>query len=441
MREIRSNASPTLRLSAWLLVTLVIGIIVGSWFAKTEIVARGQGRVIPVGRIQLIQSQFPGKITEIAVSEGQFVKSGAVLAKLGASETIAEIDRLKAELQNRKREVLTASSILNSILKYDPSTEAFVSDGMENLSLGEVELSMKDPQELALLIEATLSAIHTQIAEVDAEIRRLEQVSATQSVRVQTLKDEMKLVQTRNASIEDLRNKGIINQVQYLDRLRETRRIENEFATEQKETEELVALKDQAMRRREKIVAQSKSQYQNQLFTGETTIASLNASLKAAETRLQNATITASTTGFVDNLKIYTIGRYVEAGQELMSLVPDKTAIEIETIFENRDSGFLEEGQKAIIKLDAFPFERFGVTTGTVTSISSNARQLNNNSSKWVYAALIKPDQIQLKLGNQKFDMVPGMTGTIDVVTGERRLISYFFEPIVKSIQQGFKER
>jgi hemolysin D len=151
------------------------------------------------------------------------------------------------------------------------------------------------------------------------------------------------------------------------------------------------------------------------------------------------AKLIAPTSGIVDRLAVFTIGGVAEAGAELLRVVPSNIAVEIEGTFSNQDIGFMAEGQQANIRLDAYPSERFGFLKGSVTDIAADSAEVENK--QWSYIVRIAPDQAYLTVGEDRFSLRPGMTATIDVTTDDRRIISYFFAPIVRTNEDAMGER
>ncbi len=206
------------------------------------------------------------------------------------------------------------------------------------------------------------------------------------------------------------------------------------------ELAELTAEAKAMAKQRASLVSAALATYRKQLNEAEIALQGLNADLVAAQNRLENLTLRAPRGGKVEKLSVFTSGGFVEEGASLMSIVPLGEDIEIEAFFDNRDIGFLGNDQKAFVKFDAFPAERFGIIQGRVTSVGADARG-DVAAGKWVYAVRLRLTQSGVKNADRTIKFAPGMTATVDVVTGERRLISYFFEPILKAIQDSFGER
>ena len=122
-----------------------------------------------------------------------------------------------------------------------------------------------------------------------------------------------------------------------------------------------------------------------------------------------------------------------------MRIVPDDNITEIEAVFANSDIGFIKKNQLVNIKLDAFPAERFGMLRGRVTNVSADAIEVPKVG--WGFVVRIRPETPYLKTLAIKYPLKSGMTATIDIVTGERNLLSYFFAPILKTVQDSMGER
>ena len=251
---------------------------------------------------------------------------------------------------------------------------------------------------------------------------------------------EARLVSDRDAAIQKLEQSGAISHTTFLDRSRERENASANALVARAQVDEARVALDSASQRRDEFIARITADNRRSASEAQINLSIAKANLVVAQHHLRDATVTSPVDGLVADLKIYTTGGFVDAGQQLMSVVPAEQQLECEGLFENRDAGFLEAGQKVILKLDTFPSERFGYVTGRVITVSADARKSDDGQS-WVYAARVALDQNRVEREGEAYPFAPGMTGTVDVVTGERRIIAYFFEPIVKAIQDGLTER
>ena len=433
-----SPFSPTVRLTAWSLVILVLTAAVGSYLAKTEIVARGQGRVVPITRVQAVQPQVAGKIIKIVAHEGQ-TEAGDILVEMDKTDVRSELERIQSGIERQHQEMVIARSIIEPLMSSDPGTEWFVEAGMAAFERERSVLSARSADQNAL-VTAIFGALHDEVVQVDAQLERISRAREAQQARLERAKADQDIVAKRFAATETLRARGTISEFDYLERLRELKASQGEARVAMGELAELTAEAKAMAKQRASLVSAALATYRKQLNEAEIALQGLNADLVAAQNRLENLTLRAPRGGKVEKLSVFTSGGFVEEGASLMSIVPLGEDIEIEAFFDNRDIGFLGNDQKAFVKFDAFPAERFGIIQGRVTSVGADARG-DVAAGKWVYAVRLRLTQSGVKNADRTIKFAPGMTATVDVVTGERRLISYFFEPILKAIQDSFGER
>lgn len=429
-------ASPTVRITVWLLVGFFAVAVAGSYVAHTEIVARGQGKVVPASRVQTVQPRGDGKITAIHVTEGRAVQRGQPLVVLDDTSVRSDIDRIKAEIDRQTQDRAVARSILLPLDSSDPAGKGFVEGGL-NILRQETAAASADTEALT---GAVLSALSDRIAQIDAQTFRIEQMKSVQAARIEKARTEWDILSQRFAASETLKAQGTISNSEYLERLRLINAGKNELLIAERELTGLEAEAQTVTAQRKSAISEVRSTYRKQFSAASIALKALRGELSAAERRLADLSIEAPINGRIENLSVHTVGGFVEAGAALMAVVPSDGKIELEAFFDNRDIGFLKEGQRAFVKFDAFPPERFGVVRGVVSSVGADARQ-QAPSGPWVYAVRLRLEQNSILLGNRMAAFSPGMTATVDVITGERRLISYFFEPILKALQDSFGER
>ncbi|RVO91851.1 HlyD family type I secretion periplasmic adaptor subunit [Sinorhizobium meliloti] len=435
---IERPVSPTVRLTTWVLISGLVAIFVGGYWLKIEIVARGQGKVIPVSRVQLVQPKTNGRIIRILVTEGQPVKAGDLLVGMDTVSVESQIKLRLTEVRRQRRGATVARVIIAALTNVAVANDDVLAAGRAAFERERHDLEVIDGAEA--LIEAVLTSLRDQVARINAQLDRVEQSRITQQARLQKARSDLDISSRKFLSAGKLKDKGAISEVDYFERLREQRARELEVLISESELNILAAEANALARQRQSIISTAVENYQKQLNEASTSLAGLEAELSAARNQLALLAIRAPADGKVENLTVFTIGGFVEAGSTLMSIVPSGDGMEIEAFFDNRDIGFLEKGQEAFVKFDAFPAERFGIVRGRVTRVGADARG-DIVPGKWVYAIHLVLDQETIGIGGRDIGFSPGMTATIDVITGERRLISYFFEPIIKAIQDGLGER
>ena len=150
-------------------------------------------------------------------------------------------------------------------------------------------------------------------------------------------------------------------------------------------------------------------------------------------------TLTAPIDGVVQQLSVHTIGGVVTPAQQLMVIAPKEGQLEIEAWIENKDIGFVKEGQAAEIKVEAFPFTKYGVIDGKLLHVSHDAVPLDKVG--YVYSARVDMEQTSIDVGDKQIRLSPGMNVAVEVRTGQRRVIEYFLSPILRGFKETARER
>ena len=158
-----------------------------------------------------------------------------------------------------------------------------------------------------------------------------------------------------------------------------------------------------------------------------------------AEQRLQHYILTTPITGQVQQLATTTIDGVVQSAQPLMQIVPSDSALEVEAMILNKDIGFVQEGQKAEVKIDTFNFTKYGLIDAQISSISDDA--INDEQLGLVYSARVKLNTDNLTVEGREVRLSPGMSVTTEVKTGQRRLIEFFLSPLLRYKQESLGER
>jgi hemolysin D len=147
----------------------------------------------------------------------------------------------------------------------------------------------------------------------------------------------------------------------------------------------------------------------------------------------------APVSGQVQELAISTIGGVVMEAQQLMLIVPDEQQLEVEVFLENKDIGFVQEGMAAEIKIHTFPFTKYGLIDGEITTISDDATMDEQRGLIYGMHLLMKQNTIEVK--GKDVRLMPGMAVTAEVKTGKRRIIEFFLAPLLRYKDESIRER
>ncbi|EMK7255348.1 alpha-hemolysin T1SS ABC transporter subunit HlyD, partial [Escherichia coli] len=165
----------------------------------------------------------------------------------------------------------------------------------------------------------------------------------------------------------------------------------------------------------------------------------LTLELAKNEERQQASVIRAPVSGKVQQLKVHTEGGVVTTAETLMVIVPEDDTLEVTALVQNKDIGFINVGQNAIIKVEAFPYTRYGYLVGKVKNINLDA--IEDQRLGLVFNVIISIEENGLSTGNKNISLSSGMAVTAEIKTGMRSVISYLLSPLEESVTESLRER
>lgn len=460
---LETPASPIRTALIWFICLLTAGALVWSYVGRFDIVATAQGKIQPTGRVKVIQSLEVGKTIAVPVSNGVKVEAGDILVELDPTEAKAEVNTLSTSLATLRAEVTRRGAALAEVNAWQKGdlwsgTRRIeivpeIADSIPaEIRTRETLLYTSDLEQLA----STLDSLAAQRNQQFAALKRYTEMIAAQRALVATLADRV----TMRSNLLDLSagsRSGVIDAVEVKQKEEASlaeqigQRAEAETAIVTATSEGLKAIKTFVADNAEK-----QAQASREIDEKEQRL------VKAAK-RLESMTIKSPIKGVVQTSAITTVGQVVTAGAELMRIVPDDASLEIEAYLPNRDIGFVSLGQPAVIKVEAFPFTRYGILNGKVTRVATDAipepdaQQLEGQPAKelqsvtpignaqrvqnLVFPIVIKPDVASIDIEGTRVALSPGMSVTVEVKTGSRRILEYLYSPLAEIASQAMQER
>ena len=209
---------------------------------------------------------------------------------------------------------------------------------------------------------------------------------------------------------------------------------ENNLELIEEERDILISLVEQGAESRMELI-----RLLQRVSEAETQLLKLKESLPILEDRLNRATVKASIGGVVNRLLVNTTGGVVQPGEALLEIVPVDDELLIEVEISPKDIAYVFPDQHAIIKLTAFDFARFGSLTGIVTNVGADSIQKEDGSVWYICQIAVVGDGLT-SLG-ENIKMFPGMVAQVDIVSGEKTVLNYFLQPVIKIANEAFRER
>jgi hemolysin D len=447
--------SPVSIAAIWVICGIFTAALAWSYFGWLEIYAVAQGRIQPSGRSKVLQSLDPGKVATIAVANGTRVGVGDLLIELDARETAADQEEQKRDLESALAEVARRRAAIDTArsgAKELPKV-IYPAGTSQDIQARENAVLVADLSQL-LSSRATLLA---QRAERLATCDRLKASIAAREKLIAVDKEHVDMRETLNQTKAASRAQVIETIQQYQAQVttqagEKGQLAENEVAlfTLDRKLDETTSqfIADQT----QKLVESARKADR---FKGE---------FVKANTKHERTRLTAPISGTVQQLAITTVGQVVSPGQPLMTIVPYDAPIEIEALIQNQDIGFVQPGQPAVVKIESFPFTRYGTVDGIVLQVSRDAvdereaellsdpksggrtqfttasRDLSKNQNL-VFPATIALAKKSINVDGKDIPLSPGMAVTVEVLTGHRRALDYVLSPLREVASSSAHER
>lgn len=171
----------------------------------------------------------------------------------------------------------------------------------------------------------------------------------------------------------------------------------------------------------------------------ETKVASLAQEVTKAGQKAGLQRLMSPIDGVVQQLAVHTVGGVVTPAQQLLIVVPRDHPLEVEAQVENKDVGFVKEGQPVEIKVETFQFTLYGTVSGHVLTVSNDAAPIEKVGL--VYPTRVSMDRSVIHVEGKQVNLSPGMAVTVEMKTGQRRIIEYLLSPLLRSAQESLRER
>lgn len=415
--------SPIGRAILWTILAVFIAGLSWATFGRIDIVATAQGKIIASGYSKTLQPYETGVITAIHVQDGQAVAKGELLIELDPTLNRADRDRAANEYRAAKVE----AARLRALVAGHESFEVPAGADEQQVLLQRRLLREQLVQYRARVAAAQHLTDQRRAAldQTEENVHRLEATLPMETERAETyrrLLDHQAVTRLDYLQIEEQR----INKTQ-------------ELAGQRKKLIQDQAALLEAEQNHRALVSEFQQSKQAELSATETKAASLAQEMAKAGQKADFQRLTAPIDGVVQQLAVHTVGGVVTPAQQLLILVPQEQAVEVEAQVENKDVGFVKEGQPVEVKIETFPFTLYGTVPGRVVTVSGDAAPVEKVGL--VYPARVSMDRSTIDVDGKPVHLAPGMAVTVEIKTGQRRVIEYLLSPLLKSVKESLRER
>jgi hemolysin D len=444
---VATPASPSLRITALAICGVFAAGLLWAGLGTVDVVTVASGKFVAGGRTKIIQPAEIGTLRAIRVDDGQSVKAGDVLIELDPTAAIAERDHAARDLAQARLDIARLTSLL------DPAGPAKL-DAPEGTDPADLTAARLQAAAQYREQQAKLGAIDRSLAEKKADI-------AGAQASLAQIQAGLPIAQERAQIRRDGVESGFGSRLTYLEALNQVTELETSRPIQEHRLEAAKQAAEEAERLREQTEAEFTSGIAHDLILARQQASAATEAFAKASERARLERLVAPVDGIVSDLAVHTVGGVVTPGEQLLTIVPTEGALDIDAIVDNRDIGFVTVGQPVEIKVETFPYTRYGLIPGKVEDISMDAvfGAASNNrppegvvraadapasverSQSLVYAVRVAPARTHMMIDGHDVALIPGMAVTVEIKTGRRRVLDYLISPISDSLHDSLRER
>lgn len=419
---------PAPRRATWAIVALLVISVTWACFGRVDVVAVAQGRVVVSDRSKLVQPLEAAVVRAIHVKDGDHVDEGQLLVELDATAPAADERRFVQERAAALSDALRTQALLDA-----------TSRGRAPRWSGHPDLDPERDELAGSQLRAQWTDLAARLAKLDSEAQHRHAEIGTVEHQIAKLRAMLPIVRQRAADFDALSAQGFVSSHAGQDRTRERIELERDLETLLARRAETQAALVESERTRSAWLAETERTLRERLAEAELRRRQLAAEVDKAALRRRLTRLTAPVAGTVQQLAIHTVGGVATEAQALMVIVPDHAEVTAEVVIENKDVGFVRAGQDVVVKLETFPFTRYGTVPAVVASMAADA--VTDEKRGAIFPATLVLRQREIDVDGKRIRLAPGMNVTAEIRTSDRTVMGFLLEPVLRRVDEGLHER
>jgi membrane fusion protein, adhesin transport system len=404
---------------------MMLAALVWSYFAVLDEVTRGDGRVIPSQQIQVLQSLEGGLVEKINVREGAVVKQGDILMRIDDTNFAAQLGEVR-----ERRATLAARIARLRVETTGGETLDFPADLTVNARTLEGERSLFEARQRKL--KQDIEVLDQQVALKTAEIVELEAQDRRISNSLELLGREL-LIARR------LFNQRIIPEIEMLRLDRQLAELTGQLDVARATLAKAQVGVKEAEARRSNAVSTFRAAAEEELSKAMGDFNVVDETIRAAQDRVRRTDLRAPVHGIVNKVNVTTVGAVVQPGQAVMEIVPLEDNLLVEGNIRPADIAFIRPNQNAVVKITAYDSTIYGSLKGKVERISADT--ITTEQKETFFRVVVRTEKSHLGTDAAPLPIIPGMVGSVEVLTGRKSVLDYVLKPVRKMSAEAMRER
>ncbi|MDY0136889.1 MAG: HlyD family type I secretion periplasmic adaptor subunit [Thiomicrospira sp.] len=413
------------RVLVWAILLALVWLLVWANMAQLDKIVRGEGKVVPSSRVQLVQNFEGGIVEQILVAAGDRVQRDQVLIQLDSTQFGSSFDEKRIELQALKAKAARLEAEASGQPFVQP--QAFDSEYEATFYAREQSLFLNRQQQ----VQTTVNILQQQVVQHQTELDNAYQQEVQLGKSHDLLLHEINMMQP-------LVRQGFASEVDLLKTQREANDTFGKLNAVRQSIPRYQALIEETKQKINETRQKARNESKEALNETQARISQLESVNVALQDKVMRTRIRAPVDGVISELLVTSLGEVVQPGSDVVKIVPVDESLVLETKILPSDIGFIYPGLKARVKFTAYDFAVYGGLDGTVERVSADT--ITDDQGNSFYLARIKTDKNHLGSAQSPLFLMAGMTASVDIIVGKHTVLDYVLKPIIKAKELALRE-
>lgn len=415
--------------SVFIIGALFVAFLVWASYAEVDEIARGEGKVIPASKTQIIQASEAGVVQDIAVKVGQIVKKNDLIIRLDNTVSTSSLGEQQAKARTLQARIAR--------LKHEQGGK-----------LGEPFPCPKEIQTVApevceneqKLLVARRENAANKLSVLKARLEQRETEHDEALANQKRLSENISVTEKEAELVKSMVKRGLMAQTEQIRIDREQTELNGQLALAAETIKRTEAAIEEARLQVDELGLQLQQEALDELTQALAELSVVEETIRGASDRVARTDIRSPVDGIVNTLELNTLGAFVQPGAVVAGIVPTSETLLVEARVSPRDVAFIRPDQDALIKITAYDFSIFGGLKGQVANITADSL-VDQNTGEPYYQVRVTTDTSALTKDGKSYAIIPGMICTVEIMTGRKTILSYLLKPINKARDEALRER
>ncbi|RWA79409.1 HlyD family type I secretion periplasmic adaptor subunit [Mesorhizobium sp.] len=415
--------------SVYIIGALFVAFTAWASFAEVDEIARGDGKVIPASKTQIIQASEAGVVQEIAVKIGQTVKKNDLIIRLDNTGNTSSLGEEQAKARALQARIARLKFEQGGNVEGSFPCPADIQKVAPEICDNEQKLLVARRENFEVKLSVLKSRLDQREKELDEATANSDRLSKSLAVSDQ-----------ETALVEPMVKKGLMARTEQLRVEREQTDLRGQLNLAGETIKKTKAAITEAQLQVDELGLQLQQEALSDLTQALADLSVVDETIRGATDKVARTDIRSPVDGIVNTLDINTLGAFVQPGAVVAGIVPTSETLLVEARVSPRDVAFIQPEQDALIKVTAYDFSIFGGIEGKVSNITADSL-VDQKTGEPYYQVRVATEKSTLQRNGKSYSIIPGMICSVDIKTGRKTILNYLLKPINKARQEAMSER